>query len=102
MAAANIVTEKSNCIYSVGLKNYGYDEEVHWLAKTLGNLLLEDIRTWDTMHENYHADTGTPLAPSHDYVDEHGKIVGFISWNLCIQNILEGVVMDQWMLLGND
>lgn len=90
----------ANYIYSIGLKNYGFDKELHWLAKTLGRLLLEDIETWHTMHENYHADTGEPLAPSHDYVDKEGNIVGFISWNLCIQNVLEGVVRDRWMLLS--
>ena len=51
------------------------------------------------MHENYHADTGAPLAPAASYVDEQGKFVGFISWNLCIQNVLAGVVEDEWMLL---
>ena len=89
----------ANYIYSIGLKKYGFDNEVHWLAKTVGSLLLKDIEAWNTMHENYHADTGEPLAPSHDYVDGEGNIVGFISWNLCIQNVLEGVVKDQWMLL---
>jgi len=89
----------ANYLYSIGLKNYGFDEEVAWLGETLGNLLLEDIRQWDSMHENYHADTGEPLAPTANHVDENGKFVGFISWNLCIQNVLDGVVNDQWMLL---
>jgi len=51
------------------------------------------------MHENYHADTGAPLAPADTYVDKEGKFVGFIGWNLCTQNILEGVTEDKWMLL---
>jgi len=89
----------ANYLYSIGLKNYGFDNEAAWLAETLGNLLLDDIRKWDSMHENYHADTGEPLAPAADHVDENGKFVGFISWNLCIQNVLEGAVDDQWMLL---
>ncbi len=89
----------ANFIYSIGLKNYGFDTELYWQAETVGNLLLNDIRKYNTMHENYHADTGEPLAPSHDHVDENGNIVGFISWNLCIQNLLEGVVDDKWMLL---
>jgi len=65
----------------------------------LGNLLIKDINEWGSMHENYNADTGAPLAPSADHVDENGKFVGFISWNLCVQNILEGVVENKWMLL---
>jgi len=89
----------ANYIYSIGLKKYGFDQELQWLAKTMGNLLIDDITKFDTMHENYHADTGAPLAPSDDHVDENGKIVGFISWNLCVENILNGVVNDQWMLL---
>ncbi|NMH89709.1 MGH1-like glycoside hydrolase domain-containing protein [Flavivirga algicola] len=89
----------ANYIYSVGLKNYGFDEALYWQAETVGTLLLNDIKKYNTMHENYHADTGEPLAPSHDHVDKDGNIVGFISWNLCIQNLLEGVVDDKWMLL---
>ncbi|MBJ2176056.1 hypothetical protein JBL43_17515 [Aureibaculum sp. A20] len=89
----------ANYIYSIGLKKYGYDAELAWLGKTMGNLLIGDIDKFDTMHENYHADTGVPLAPSDDHVDENGKIVGFISWNLCVENILNGVVNDDWMLL---
>ena len=89
----------ANYIYSIGLKNYGYEEEVAWLAQTLGELLVQDMEEWGIMHENYHADTGAPLAPSADHVDENGKFVGFISWNLCIQNVLEGVLEDKWMLL---
>ncbi|WP_303317217.1 trehalase family glycosidase [Flavivirga abyssicola] len=89
----------ANYIYSIGLKKYGFDEELNWLGETLGTLLLNDIEKYDTMHENYHADSGAPLAPSHDHVDKDGKIVGFISWNLCVENILDGVVNDNWMLL---
>ena len=89
----------ANYIYSIGLKKYNFDLELNWLGKTMGNLLINDINKYDTMHENYHADTGAPLAPSDDHVDENGKIVGFISWNLCVENILNGVVNDDWMLL---
>lgn len=89
----------ANYIYSIGLKKYGFDKELEWLGETMGTLLLSDIEKYDTMHENYHADTGVPLAPSHDHVDKDGKIVGFISWNLCVENILDGAVNDNWMLL---
>lgn len=89
----------SNYIYSIGLKNYGFSSELKWQAATLGKLLLNDISQWDSMHENYDADTGEPLAPAATHVDKNGKFVGFISWNLCVQNILAGVVEDEWMLL---
>jgi alpha,alpha-trehalase len=90
----------ANYLYSIALKNYGFDSEVKWLGSALGTLLLEDIRKWGSMHEDYHADTGAPLAPSADYVDASGKFVGFVGWNLCIQNVIEGILFDRWMLLG--
>lgn len=92
----------ANYLYSIGLKNYGFENEIAWQAETLGTLLLKDIKEWDSMHENYNADTGAPLAPAATHVDENGKFVGFISWNLCIENILAGVVDDEWMLLNLD
>jgi len=89
----------ANYLYHIGLKHYGFENEIAWQAKTLGKLLLNDIREWGSMHENYHAETGAPLAPSADHVDANGKFIGFISWNLCIQNVLEGVTEGKWMLL---
>ena len=89
----------ANYIYSIGLKYYGFEKELTWLAGTMGKLLTEDIRKYGTMHENYHADTGAPLAPDQNHVDKDGKFVGFISWNLCFQNVMEGVLYDKWMLL---
>jgi len=32
-------------------------------------------------------------------VNENGKFAGFKRWNLCKQNVLEGVTQDKWMLL---
>jgi alpha,alpha-trehalase len=89
----------ANYLYHIGLKNYGFQDEIVWQAQTLGKLLLGDIKEWGSMHENYHADTGAPLAPSADHVDANGKFIGFISWNLCVQNMLEGVNDGNWMLL---
>lgn len=89
----------ANYLYSIGLKNYGFDDELRWLAGALGKLALDDIRSCGSMHENYHADTGAPLAPAAGYVDASGRFVGFVGWNLCIRNILEGVTEDRWMLL---
>ena len=89
----------ANYLYSIALHHYGFHDENKWLAKTLGELLIKDLHTHGTMHENYHADTGAPLAPSDEFRTEDGKIVGFVSWNLCIQNILDGVTKERWMLL---
>ncbi|MEM1085168.1 MAG: trehalase family glycosidase [Verrucomicrobiota bacterium] len=89
----------TNYLYSIALHHYGFDEANQWLATTLGELLIKDIRTFGTMHENYHADTGEPLAPAKKHRGPDGNIVGFVSWNLCIQNLLQGVEENRWMLL---
>jgi len=89
----------ANYIYSIGLKLYGFDDELVWQAQTLGALMLKDLKECGSLHEDYHADTGAPLAPSADHVDKNGKFVGFISWNLCVENMLAGVMEDKWMLL---
>ena len=89
----------ANYLYHIGLKNYGFDSQIAWMAETLGSLLLKDIQEWGSMHENYHADTGEPLAPEAGYVSKEGKFVGFIGWNLCIQNVIEGVTQNDWMTL---
>ncbi|MCF8715516.1 hypothetical protein JM658_11835 [Joostella atrarenae] len=89
----------ANYIYSIGMKKYGFNSELKWLAGTIGTLLINDIKKYNTMHENYNADTGAALAPHDDYIDDKGNIVGFVGWNLCVENILNGVVNDKWMLL---
>ncbi|WP_411845120.1 trehalase family glycosidase [Roseibacillus persicicus] len=89
----------ANYLYSVALHHYGFEAENEWLAVVQGILLADDIEKYGTMHENYDAETGAPLAPSHDHRTPEGDIVGFVSWNLCIENLLEGVVNDRWMLL---
>jgi alpha,alpha-trehalase len=89
----------ANYLYSIALKNYGFENELRWQAGTLAELLLADIKACGSMHENYDADSGAGLAPAADYVDENGKFVGFIGWNLCTQNILEGVCDNKWMMM---
>ncbi len=89
----------ANYLYSIALKQYGFDDEVKFIAYTLGKKLIEDYRQYGSLHENYNAETGAPLAPAESYVDSTGKFVGFISWNLCIENVLAGVVENKWMLL---
>ena len=87
----------ANYIYSVMLKNYGFDQEAKELAFILGKRLVDDINEWGSMHENYHADTGAPLAPSPD--QSNGKFTGFVGWNMLVENMLQGAVEDQWLLL---
>lgn len=88
-------------IYSIGLHHYGFDDEVAWMADKVGGLMAKDLDDYGTMHETYHADTGEPLAPSNfKYKTPDGKIQGFVSWNLCMENILEGLLQNRWMLLS--
>lgn len=87
-------------IYSIGLHYYGFDDEVAWMADKVGSLMCKDLDTYGTMHETYHAETGEPLAPSNfKYRTPDGRIQGFVSWNLCMENILEGLLDGKWMLL---
>ncbi len=40
-----------------------------------------------------------PLAPSNfKYRNPDGSIQGFVSWNFCMENILEGLLQGKWML----
>ncbi|MCM1020610.1 MAG: hypothetical protein NC343_00575 [Muribaculum sp.] len=87
-------------IYSIGLHHYGFDDEIAWMAEKVGGLMAKDLDNYGTMHETYHAETGEPLAPSNfKYRTPEGKIQGFVSWNLCMENILEGLLFNRWMLL---
>lgn len=64
----------ANYLYSVALRNYGFDKEVNQLAETIAKLVLKDIEKTGGMHENYDAETGEPLAAPN-----------FISWNLLVE-----------------
>jgi alpha,alpha-trehalase len=88
----------ANYLYFVGLINYGFDDEAAQLADMIGRLCLDDIRSCGSMHENYHADTGEPLAPTAEQ-SAGGIFSGFVGWNLLVQNMLEGVVEGTWLLL---
>lgn len=90
-------------IYSVGLHHYGYDNAIAWMADKVGSLMAKDLDDYGTMHETYHAETGEPLAPSNfKYRTPDGKIQGFVSWNLTMENIFEGLLYGKWMLLEID
>ena len=82
----------------MGLKNYGMDDECRQLARTVGTLVSRDIAHCGSMHENYHADTGEPLAPTAEQSDG-GVFTGFVGWNLLVQNMLAGVCENRWLLL---
>jgi alpha,alpha-trehalase len=86
----------ANYMDAIVLKNYGFNKEIRWLATTLADMLLSDYHANGSLHESYDADTGEPLAPDSTHVDKDGKFIGFISWDLCEEMILQGVVEGKW------
>lgn len=89
----------ANFLFSIALVNYGFNEEAKQLAVKLAPVLLNDIKTCGSMHENYNAETGAPLAPTAAQ-SPGGIFTGFVGWNLLEQNMLEGVQTGNWMLLA--
>jgi alpha,alpha-trehalase len=88
----------ANFLYSIALIKYGFTNEAAQLATMLAPVLLNDINACGTMHENYDAETGRPLAPTAE--QSPNKIfTGFVGWNLLEQNMLEGAINGKWMLL---
>jgi len=67
----------ANYIFMHSLLPYGYQREAIDVAKKISKLCLDDIKKTGGMHENYHAETGKPLAAPN-----------FISWNLLVANML--------------
>ncbi len=104
----NVIIPFSNCqgpvwpianfLYSVALVNNGYEKEASQLAVHNSTMLLQDIHKYGSMHENYHADTGVPLAPTAEQSD-NGVFTGFVGWNLLTQNMLEGAINGEWLNL---
>ncbi len=88
----------ANYIYFMGLKNYGFEEECRQLASTIGTLVLTDIHECGSMHENYHADTGAPLAPTAEQ-SKDGIFTGFVGWNMLVENMLMGVSTGEYLLM---
>jgi alpha,alpha-trehalase len=89
----------ANFLYSIALINYGFKEEARQLGVKLAPVLLNDIKTCGSMHENYNADTGAPLAPTAAQ-SPNGKFTGFVGWNLLEQNLIDGALSGNWMLLA--
>lgn len=63
----------ANYLYLHALLNYGFTKQAKELADKIMTICLRDIKTSGGMHENYHADTGKPLAAPN-----------FVSWNLLV------------------
>ncbi len=91
----------ANYLYFIGLKNYGFEPECRQLAFALGTMLSDDINRCGSMHENYHADTGAPLAPTAEQ-SKDGIFTGFVGWNMLVQNMFMGIIDGNWLLLEID
>ena len=60
------------------LLNYGFKKEAKQLAIKVVRIVLADLKKSGGMHENYHAETGKPLAAPD-----------FISWNLLVGQMID-------------
>ena len=64
----------ANYMYGIILKHYGFNNELDWLAQTLGQLMINDYRKYGSLHESYDADTGAPLLlPIHMWIRTAGN-----------------------------
>jgi alpha,alpha-trehalase len=70
------------------LRRYGFHAEARELAFTLAATLHRDIAQWESMHEDYDAETGAGLAPTLAQ-SPSGKFAGFVGWNLLAQDMLQ-------------
>jgi alpha,alpha-trehalase len=78
----------ANYFYFVGMLNYGFHNEAAELVRRLTKLYLRDIGFCGSLHENYCAETGAPMAPSAAQ-SKHGLEGGFIGWNLLLEDMIE-------------
>ena len=70
----------ANWMVMHALIHYGYADAALQVAERVTRLCLADLALNRMMHENYHADTGMPLAAPD-----------FISWNLLVAQMIEEV-----------
>ena len=68
----------ANWMFMHALLHYGFRDAALQVAERVTRLCLEDLARNGMMHENYHADTGAPLAAPN-----------FISWNLLVAQMME-------------
>jgi len=68
----------ANWMVMHALLHYGYPDAALQVAERVTKLCLDDLARNGMMHENYHAETGAPLAAPD-----------FVSWNLLVAQMLE-------------
>ena len=67
----------ANWMFMHALLHYGYQDAALDVAERVVRVCLDDLEKNGMMHENYHADTGAPLAAPD-----------FISWNLLVAQMI--------------
>jgi alpha,alpha-trehalase len=67
----------ANWMVMHALLHYGYGDAALEVAERVTRVCLDDLAANGMMHENYHADTGAPLAAPR-----------FISWNLLVVQMI--------------
>jgi alpha,alpha-trehalase len=78
----------ANYLDWLALRRYGFSGESKWLAGSLATILRRDIAQWDSMHEDYDAETGLGLAPTPAQ-SPNGKFAGFVGWNMLAEDMLQ-------------
>ncbi len=68
----------ANWMFLHALRHYGFPDAAREVAVRVTGVCLADLDENGMMHENYHADTGRPLAAPD-----------FISWNLLVAQMIE-------------
>jgi len=78
----------ANYLDWIALRRYGFRSESRQLAITLATMLRRDIAKWNSMHEDYSAETGDGLAPTVEQ-SPGGHFAGFVGWNLLALDMLQ-------------
>lgn len=78
----------ANYFFFVSLFRYGFLDEARELVRRLTRLYLRDFEFCGSLHENYDAETGMPMAPSAEQ-SKHGLEGGFLGWNLLLEDMIE-------------
>jgi alpha,alpha-trehalase len=68
----------ANWMFLHALRHYGFPDAAREVASRVTRVCLADLDENGMMHENYHAETGRPLAAPD-----------FISWNLLVAQMIE-------------
>ena len=82
----------TNYVAAMGLMRYGYREQAFEAGRRLIHCLAEGIRSHGSLYENYHSETGEPLASP-----------GIASWAIMCVHLLDHLDSgENWLIKGLD